>query len=189
MKRIHYQILTAFMILIGLNLACQISLGGPDFPNSNIPISTKAAGSVENIWKSAVLDNSKSGTVAFTLTEEQLTSFLAAHLPVEKSSLFINPQIVLQNGQIILYGQIKKSYFIANVQIIMQVIIDNNGQPKLSIISADFGPLPAPPGFLDNISSIINDAFTGSIGPYATGFKIESIDIGDAKITITGEKK
>jgi hypothetical protein len=189
MKRIHYQILAASMILIGLNLACQISLGGPDLPKSNIPISTKAAASVENMWKSAVLDNPKSGTIAFTLSEEQLTSFLAAHLPADQSSLFINPQIVLQNGQINLYGQVEKSYFIANVQIIMQVIIDNDGQPKLSIISADFGPLPAPPGLLDSISSIFNDAFTGSLGPYATGFKIESIDISNAKITITGEKK
>lgn len=189
MKRIYFQILPAFMIFIGLNLACQISVGGPALPKGNIPISTQAAASVNNIWKSVVLDNPKNGTVAFTLSEEQLTSFVATRLSAEHSSLFINPQIVLQNGQIKVYGQIKKSYFIANVRVVMQATIDNNGQPKLTIVSADFGPLPAPPGLLDSLSSIINEAFTGSVGPYASGFRIQSIDISNSKITITGKKE
>ncbi|MDR3574749.1 MAG: hypothetical protein P4L50_12865 [Anaerolineaceae bacterium] len=188
MKRIYYRILPAFIIFIGINLACQISVGGPKLPQTNIPISTQAAGSVGDIWKTAVLDT-KSGTVSLTLSEEQLTSFLAAHLPAEQKSLFINPQIVLQDGQIQVYGQMKKSYFIANVQIIMQAYVDNNGQPKLSIISADFGPLPAPAGLMDSLSSIFNEAFTGSLGPYATGLKIESIDIKNGKMTITGKKE
>ena len=189
MKQIYYRILPAFIILVGLNLACQISIGGPALPKSNIPISTQAAGSVENIWKSSVVENPKSGVVAFTLSEEQLTSFLAANLSAEQRPLLINPQIVLQNGQIKVYGQVKKSYFIANVRIIMQVNIDNNGQPKLNLVSADFGPLPAPASLLDSLSSILNEAFTGSIGPYATGFKIENIYVGDGLITITGKKE
>ena len=170
MKRIFFQILPALMILIGLNLACQISVGGPVLPKTNIPISTQAAGSVEDIWKSAVKGNPKNRVIALTLSEKQLTSFLAAHLPAEQKSLFINPRIVLQNGQIKVYGQIKKSYFIANVRIIMQANVDNNGQPQLTIVSADFGPLPAPTGLMDSLSSVFNEAFTGSIGPYATGF-------------------
>jgi hypothetical protein len=99
MKRIYYRILPAFMILIGLNLACQISVGGPAIPKSNTPFSTQAAGSVEDIWKSAVIENPKSGMTAFTLSEEQLTSFLAAHLLAEQRSLLINPQIVLQMSE------------------------------------------------------------------------------------------
>jgi hypothetical protein len=189
MKRIYYRILPALLIFIGLNLACQISVGGPVLPKSNIPFSTQAAGSVEDIWKSAVIKNPKSGTVAFTLSEKQLTSFLIAHLPAEQKSLLINPQIVLQDGQIKIYGQVKKSIFIANVRIIMQAIIDFDEQPKLYLVSADFGPLPAPAGLMDSLSTVLNEAFTGSLGPYATGLKIESIDISDGKITITGKKE
>ncbi len=177
------------MILIGLNVACQISVGGPELPKNNIPNSTQAAGNVEDIWKSAFLDNSNNGQVALSLTEQQLTSCLAAHLTADQKSLFINPQIVLQNGQIIIYGQIKKSYFIANVRIIMQAEVENNEQSKLTIVSADFGPLPAPAGLMDSLSSIFNEAFTGSLGPYATGLKIESINISKGKITITGKKE
>jgi hypothetical protein len=71
----------------------------------------------------------------------------------------------------------------------MQAKIDKNGQPKLNLVSADFGPLPAPAGLLDSLSSVLNEAYTGSIGPYVTGFKIESIYIGDGMITITGKKE
>ena len=79
--------------------------------------------------------------------------------------------------------------FTANVSITMQVGVDANGQPQITITQADFGPLPAPQGLNDAVSSLIQQAYTGSLGPAATGFRLESISIADGAMTVSGRVK
>ena len=79
--------------------------------------------------------------------------------------------------------------FAANIGIIVSVGIDENGKPKIDIVSADFGPLPAPAGLNNAISAMIDEAYTGSIGPVATGLRVQTISIADGVMTITGRIK
>jgi hypothetical protein len=103
---------------------------------------------------------------------------------------FTEPQILLRNGQMQMYGKIKQSMFDANILITMNVGIDElTGQPKIEIVSADFGPLPAPEGINTAMNAIINEAFTGSLGPVAVGFRLEAITIADGIMTLTGRIK
>jgi hypothetical protein len=103
---------------------------------------------------------------------------------------FTEPQILLRNGQMLLYGKINRGMFGANMLITMNVTIDpTSGMPKIEIASADFGPVPAPEGVNSAISAIIDEAFTGSMGPVATGFRLESITIADGIMTLTGRIK
>jgi hypothetical protein len=76
--------------------------------------------------------------------------------------------------------------FAANIGIIVSVGVDENGQPKIEIVSAEFGPLPAPEGLKDTIEAMVREAYTGSIGPVATGLRIETILIADGIMTISG---
>jgi hypothetical protein len=71
----------------------------------------------------------------------------------------------------------------------MNVGVDVAGQPRLEIASADFGPFPAPQGLNNAISALIAEAYTGSLGPVATGFRLESISIADGVMTLTGRVK
>jgi hypothetical protein len=72
----------------------------------------------------------------------------------------------------------------------MNVGIDEtSGLPKIEIVSADFGPIPAPEGLNTAISAMIDEAFTGSLGPVAIGFRLESITIADGIMTLTGRTK
>jgi len=64
--------------------------------------------------------------------------------------------------------------------------VDETGKPKIEIVSADFGPLPAPNGLKEAISSMIQEAYTGSLGPVATGLRIQTISIADGILTIVG---
>ena len=64
--------------------------------------------------------------------------------------------------------------------------VDENGKPKIEIVSADFGPLPAPEGINAAISAMIQEAYTGAIGPVATGLRIQTISIADGIMTISG---
>jgi hypothetical protein len=103
---------------------------------------------------------------------------------------FTEPQILLRNGQMLMYGKITRGWFTANMLITMNVGVDElTGQPKIEIASADFGPFPAPEGLTAAMSAIIAEAFTGSFGPVAVGFRLESIAITDSIMTLTGRNK
>ena len=67
--------------------------------------------------------------------------------------------------------------------------VDENGQPKVEIASADFGPLPAPEGLRDAVAAMVREAYMGSLGPVATGLRIETIAIADGVMTISGRIK
>jgi hypothetical protein len=64
--------------------------------------------------------------------------------------------------------------------------VDEEGQPKIEIASADFGPFPAPEGLKQSMTALITEAYTGSLVPVATGFRLESIDIANGLMTVTG---
>jgi hypothetical protein len=53
----------------------------------------------------------------------------------------------------------------------------------------DFGPLPAPDSINGTISKMVDEAFSGAIGPAATGFRLESITIENGTMTLTGRVK
>jgi hypothetical protein len=107
-------------------------------------------------------------------------------LQQDNKPLITEPQVYLRDGQMQIYGKSKQGMFTANIGIIVNVGVDENGQPKIDIVSADFGPLPAPQGLKDAITAMVREAYTGSLGPVATGLRIETITIADGIMTVTG---
>ena len=67
--------------------------------------------------------------------------------------------------------------------------MDEQGQPKIEIATADFGPFPAPNGLKQSLTALITEAYTGSLGPVATGFRLENINIANGLMTVTGRIK
>jgi len=187
-----YQIL--FTSLIFTSIACTIFVGGPDTSTlPSIPVSAEAAESIKDEMKRAFEAGLETGVVTFNLTEPQITSYLALRLQTDqalqqsdKTPLISDPQVYLRDGQMQIYGKTQQGIFAANIGIIVSVGVDEAGQPKIDIVSADFGPFPAPKGLKDAISAIIREAYTGSLGPVATGLRIQTIAIANGVMTITG---
>ena len=88
-----------------------------------------------------------------------------------------------------IFGKAQQGMFNANVSVTMNVSVDDQGKPKIEITQADFGPLPTPQGLNDAVSTMVQEAFTGSLGPVATGFRLESITIADGVMTVMGRTK
>jgi len=189
---------TIFMIaLILTSLACTIFVGGPDYSDlPAIPVSQEAAQSLKDEMKRAFEAGATSGVVTLNITEPQITSYLAFRMQTDQSlqqtdqkPLITDPQVYLRDGQMKIYGKSQQGMFAANIGIIINVGIDEAGQPKIEIASADFGPFPAPDGLKEALTAMIKEAYIGSIGPAATGLRIESITIADGIMTITGRIK
>lgn len=171
-------------------LACSVFVGGPDYPTQTIPTSIDEAQSMREQIEQALIAGAETGIVTLQISESQLTSFMADKLAQQANPPFTDPQILLRNGQMQMYGKITRGWLSANMLITMNVTVDPaTGQPKIEIASADFGPIPAPQGINSAVSAIIAEAFTGSLGPVAVGFRLETITIADGIMTLTGRIK
>lgn len=186
--------LPLFLLLLVLtSLACTISVGGPDYSSlPPIPVSGEAAQSIQDELKRAMEAGAQTGVLTVNLTETQITSLLATRLQTDpnlqqdQKPLITDPQVYLRDGQMHIYGKTQKGMFTANIGIIVNMGVDANGQPQIDVASADFGPFPAPEGLKDAITAMVREAYTGSLGPVATGLRIETISIANGVMTVTG---
>lgn len=194
MKQTKYALPILLITLLLTSLACTIFVGGPNLSDlPPIPVSAEAAESIKEEIRRAFEAGVQTGVVTFNLTEPQITSYLAIRLQSDqnlqqgdKTPLITNPQVYLRDGQMQIYGKTRQGIFAANIGIIVSVGVDESGQPKIEIVSADFGPFPAPEGLKEAIAAIIREAFTGPLGPVATGLRIETIGIANGVMTVTG---
>ena len=184
-----FSLLVAPVVLFLTIIACTLNIGGPAYPLNHIPVSTEAAGEFQSALLTAVAAATETGQVTLVVTEPQLTSYLAGQLEAQTQPLFINPQVYLQNGQVQIYGTATQGYLQATIEIVVTAGVDSQGQLKLELTTADFGPLPVPSGLKGTVTAAIQEAYTGAIGPAATGFRLESITVADGKMTIVGRTK
>jgi len=194
MRKKTYSFPLFLLSLVLTSLACVVFVGGPDYSNlPPIPVSAEAAESIKEEVRRAVEAAADTGVITVNLTEPQITSYLAARLQTDpslqqsdKKPLITDPQVYLRDGQMQIYGKTQQGIFTANIGVIMDMGVDANGQPQIDIASADFGPFPAPKGLKDAITAMVKEAYTGSLGPVATGLRIESISIANGVMTVTG---
>ena len=183
-----------FLSLVLTSLACVVFVGGPDYSSlPPIPVSAEAAESIKAEIQRAIEAAADTGVITVNLTEPQITSYIAARLQTDpslqqqdKKPLITDPQVYLRDGQMQIYGKTQQGMFTANIGIIVTMGVDANGQPQIDVTSADFGPFPAPKGIKEAITAMVREAYTGSLGPVATGFRLEAISIANGIMTVTG---
>jgi len=183
------RILLTLTALLLASLACSIFVGGPEYPEGAIPVSAEAVQSLQSQIEAAVLAGAQTGAITLQITQEQITSYLAFKMASQQNPAFRDPQVYLWDSQMKIYGKVERGYLNANVLVALDVGVDEQGQPKIEIASADFGPFPAPNGLKQSITAAITEAYTGSLGPVATGFRLESIEIANGLMTVTGRIK
>ena len=186
MKTKKTSLIVVSLVLMLVALACTISVGGPDYPDETIPVSTQSVADMQSAIQTAVAGVGPDGQVTIIISEVQLTSFLAEKLSSQPDAFLQDPQAFLREGQIRIYGTARSGYLEATASIVLAPAVDAEGQLSLELVSADFGPLPVPEGLKNAIASIISEAYTGSLGPAATGFRLESVIIADGYMMLIG---
>ena len=187
MNRSNKTIIIFTLAVPFLLMACLVSAGGPNPPTEHIEVSPEQAVQFEEVITQGL--NSQDGSFAFTLSETQITSYLAYKLPDYPNPFTDIPQVILRSGQIEIYGVIQQSIFIANAKIVVTPIIDIDGKPTVEVTDADFGMFPAPDGLLTTLSSIMEESFNLTKfldESVSVGYSIESINIDNGLITISG---
>jgi hypothetical protein len=186
MKKRNLHILILILIISLISLACKLSLGGSKPTAEPIPVSEDAADSIQSIIDNATITDEESKSIAFTVTEEQVTSYAALEFAKNTDANISNPQIYLRDGKIDAYAVYNQEYFDINIHITLNATIDANHELVVTIEKADLGPIPAAEGMLSSISSLIDDTLTNTLLPASTGFRMETIYIADGMATISG---
>jgi hypothetical protein len=183
------RILLVLITLLLATLACTMFVGGPEYPEGAIPVSAQAVADLKAQIEAAVQAGAATGEITLQITEEQITSYIALKLAAQEHPVLQDPQVYLRNGQMQVFGKVERGVFVANVLVVLDVSVDEQGQPRIEIATADFGPFPAPDGLKQSLTANITEAYTGSLGPVATGFRLERIDIANGLMTVTGRIK
>jgi len=196
MNKKKYALPIFLLTVLFASLACTVFVGGPDYSDlTPIPVSLEAAESLKEEMRKSFEAGAQTGVVTLNITEPQITSVLAFRLlsdpnmQTDQKPIITDPQVYLRDGQMKIYGKSQQGMFAANIGIIVNMGVDEFGKPKIEIVSADFGPFPAPAGIKEALTAMIEEAYTGSIGPAATGLRIETITIANGIMMITGRIK
>lgn len=176
----------ALLVIATASLACSVFLGGPEIPTPR-PVPTESAlQTLTSQLEQAVAESLSSGTLTLHVSQEQLTAFVASKVSTQDPPVMTDPQVVLTGQKMIIYGRARSGMLEANVAVTATFSIDPNGVPEIHISDAQLGPMPMPQALQDAIAAAIDEALTGSIGPAAIGFRLETIDISEGLMTITG---
>ena len=85
-----------------------------------------------------------------------------------------------------MFGTAQASNVSTTALVSIAASVTAEGRVLFTIEKADFGPISAPANLLTDLSTPLNEAFTGQAGSLATGFKVSNIAIADGQMVITG---
>jgi uncharacterized protein YpmS len=181
MNKRKNKIYFVLLILLAVGLACNLPASG------NPTAEPKAATSQPEsptAMPTPAANNQSSTPVTLTFTEADITSMLDQQLKQMPTQILTNPQVHLQNQMVELTGHVNQGMISGDVDVKFQVLIDENGQPKIKLVSANLGSIPIPSSMVNPIiSSIDLSKLTDSSGVH---YKIQSLDISNGKLTVTG---
>ena len=175
----------AITALLFGTLACNFGLRAATPPASPIPITTEAAGQLEDVWATAIA-GSKDGQVSIVMTEQQLTSYIALKLAADPTSPLKDVQVFLRDGKMSIYATATANGISAPAEITLSATPTAEGLLEIKIEKASIGLLPIPASLRDSISSSINELITGQFGTQGTGAKITAVTIADGQMVVAG---
>lgn len=144
MKNPLLRLLLMITVLITAGLACNFPGGASNIPPTAKPMSTEEVQNLENQLQETLANPNPDGQVSITLTQDQVNSIIAGQISQQPDMGLSDPSVVLTGGHMEVYGKVTQNGVSANLIVIMQPRIDENGDLRLNITSMNLGGLPVP---------------------------------------------
>lgn len=192
------QFRTILLVLVLAAIACQVGTRPPALPTELPQIPTalpplptldpNLSDKFEDEWQKAIVEAVTTGNFSVTITEGQLTELINRKNAEDPNATLSNIQVFLRNGQIQIYSNAATEAGSTTLQITATVAVTEAGI-QLNVISAQLGIFPIPESLLSSISESINSALNGQDTAGAENIQIQSIEIAEGYMTITGTLK
>jgi hypothetical protein len=169
--------LLALSLCVLACLPCQTTSQILPTPERTVPVSTEEAQHLVSTLSTGIVPD-ENGRFVLVITEEELTSYAALNM----TESIIDPQIVLTNGQIHLYGTMV-SPIEAPVTAVATIDMET-GDPRIVVESVSIDGFPVPDTFVQAFAQQIDDSVIAA--QRYEDIKISEIDIREGEVVIEG---
>lgn len=180
-------------ILFVTSLACSLPSRIAQTPTAvptptPVPVSPADAHAFQDQLATASAQFAETGTLSLTFNEQQLTAFIADALAKQTDVPVSDPQIKLADNQMYITGKATIGGLSGTVNLVVKPYVDA-GLVKATVVSADFGNFPVPQTFLTQITDTINSNLNDFITVQGRQIEINSIEISNGTMTVTGKAR
>jgi hypothetical protein len=125
----------------------------------------------------------------FSITESQISEYAANAVSTNPDSPIKNPVVRLPEGLIEITGQIEQGLIKADIRLLARPYPDANGNLKVDLVEADFGPIPLNSSMRDTISAYIEGLLTAYLGTVNASYYLDTIIITGGVLTLAGQSR
>jgi hypothetical protein len=186
-----FSLAVAALGLVALACTCGApKLSGPA-PAATVPVSQEAAKQMQTKLNQATAQAKSTGQYKVTLTESEVTSYLVTQIQQQQKQGDVfpltNPQVKFTQGQVWVYGTFEANSTKLNGLVVVSPQIQND-KLTLKIVRADFGPVPVPGPFLDQLNQQIQ-ASLDKQSSQTQSIVLTGITIREGEIEVTGKAR
>jgi uncharacterized protein YpmS len=182
-------IILIFITMLLIGLACQLPFQfARQTSATSSQFSPEAAETVEKLFTEL---ESQTGQFAFTITEEELTSYLTLKLDEKQDGFTVdNIQTTLDDNLITITADLYASTLGIKVpgELIITADTDIDGNLVFSLDSINLGALSLSNSLEETIGTAVNESLTNNISNQLVGVSIDTIYIDNGMMTISGTK-
>jgi len=180
----EYAPLVDTLIRFAINNAESGMDGAPERPGAPI-VPSDSAGIVAKTTLENALPQPGSLSTA-TLTEQQITSWLAMEMKNNPDLPLSDVQVYLRDGTIQIWGLVVGNADSTSALVIGKINVDTNGNPSFELESLQIGQQVIPNILLSQAETWLNQLLAEKINKQMPGLQIMNINISNGLITISG---
>lgn len=158
--------------------------GAPERPGAEIIVSDQAGLEAKTKLMEAIPNNG--ALTSTSLTEQELTSWLAMEMKNRSDLPISDVQVYLRNGKIQLWGIVHGSEKNTAALIAGTVTIDANKQPYFKIESIQIGQQVVGGFLLAQAEAWLNQAVAEQINALAPGLELMNVSVKNGMLTVSG---
>ncbi|MBL8062445.1 MAG: hypothetical protein JNK32_05460 [Anaerolineales bacterium] len=158
--------------------------GAPERPGDSIVVSDQAGLEAKDMVENSI---PQPGTLtSITITEQQITSWLALEMK-ENPDLPLNDiQVYLRNGKVQLWGMVNNSDNATSALVIGEIKIDENKKPYFDIESMQVGQQVIPDLLVSQMEAWINQVMLENIEKQLPGLQLMNVKVTSGMVTVSG---
>ncbi len=160
--------------------------GAPERPGDRILASDATGLEAKSMLEKSLPQPGTMTTV--TITEQQLTSWIAMELKNNPDLPLNEIQVYLRDSTVQVWGMVNGSEGSTSALVVGELTIDDNKYPYFKIESMQIGQQVVPGIFVSQMEAWLNQALSEAINQQAPGLSLVSLKVTSGLITVSGTR-
>lgn len=187
-KSLIRNLIFVLTLLISTSLACSLGGGSEQLqpPGGPIPISLEAADRLKQNFNQALQEAGGNHESQLRITNEEITSLVAAELTETGRIPVTDPQVWFTAGRIFMTSKVQVFGPFRLDSVIVATAVVDNGQMLVRVQEAQMGPFDFPDRLLDSTTQTINETVAGIL--VGADLDITRLEILEGEMFVIGTR-